>query len=85
MALLLSGACRVVSTLAKEAQGPVFTPVSQVWLADEELALPPSLLCVQVLIIRCVSNRPHCLCCIEHSPDSSECDIIGHTLEFLVL
>lgn len=30
VALLWSGACRVLSTLAKEIQGPVFTPVSQV-------------------------------------------------------
>ena len=29
-ALLISGACRIVSSLAKEAQGPLFTPVSQV-------------------------------------------------------
>ena len=29
-ALLWSGACRVVNTLAKELQGPIFTPVSQV-------------------------------------------------------
>lgn len=29
-ALLISGTCRIVSSLAKEAQGPLFTPVSQV-------------------------------------------------------
>ena len=29
-ALLISGACRIMSSLAKEAQGPLFTPVSQV-------------------------------------------------------
>ena len=29
-ALLISGACRVLNSLAKEAQGPIFTPVSQV-------------------------------------------------------
>lgn len=29
IALLLSGACRVLNSLAKEAQGPLFTPVSQ--------------------------------------------------------
>ena len=31
-ALLLSGVCRVFNTLAKEAQGPMFTPVAQVCL-----------------------------------------------------
>ena len=30
VALLMSGACRVLNSLAKEAQGPLFTPVSQV-------------------------------------------------------
>jgi len=30
-ALLLSGACRVANSLAKEAQGPMFTPIAQVW------------------------------------------------------
>ena len=29
-ALLLSGLCRVANTLAKEAQGPIFTPIAQV-------------------------------------------------------
>ena len=28
-ALLLSGACRILNALAKEAQGPTFTPVAQ--------------------------------------------------------
>ena len=28
-ALLLSGACRILTSLAKEAQGPTFTPVAQ--------------------------------------------------------
>ena len=28
-ALLLSGACRILNSLAKEAQGPTFTPVAQ--------------------------------------------------------
>ncbi len=32
-ALLLSGVCRVFNTLAKEAQGPMFTPVAQVCLS----------------------------------------------------
>ena len=29
-ALLISGLCRIANTLAKEAQGPMFTPVAQV-------------------------------------------------------
>ena len=29
-ALILSGACRVANSLAKEAQGPMFTPIAQV-------------------------------------------------------
>lgn len=31
-ALLLSGACRILCSLAKEAQGPCFTPIAQVVL-----------------------------------------------------
>ena len=38
-ALLLSGLCRVFNTLAKEAQGPMFTPVAQVRLPLSHLAL----------------------------------------------
>ena len=29
-ALLVSGACRIANSLAKEAQGPMFTPIAQV-------------------------------------------------------
>ena len=29
-ALLISGACRIANSLAKEAQGPMFTPIAQV-------------------------------------------------------
>lgn len=30
MALLWSGVCRVINSVAREAQGPIFTPVAQV-------------------------------------------------------
>ena len=39
VALLWSGACRVVNSLAKEAQGPIFTPVSQVSLVPGQCSL----------------------------------------------
>ena len=39
LALLWSGACRVVNSVAREAQGPIFTPVAQVWHSPSHLRL----------------------------------------------
>ena len=44
-ALLVSGACRIVSSLAKEAQGPLFTPVSQVWCVACDMRCWPARSC----------------------------------------
>ena len=37
LSLLWSGACRVVNSVAREAQGPIFTPVAQVWRSPSHL------------------------------------------------
>ena len=49
-ALLLSGLCRVANTLAKEAQGPIFTPIAQVLSS-------PSCIVLQADVFEC-RNAP---------------------------
>lgn len=63
LALLASGACRIANSVAKELQGPVFTPVSQAGHAPLTSLATPSHLC-------CMSRAGcHAQTCI-HSENS---------------